>query len=177
MPDSPLGNNPYIKHLIQHCPDADLHAGKIAGDRQVLMGLLYPNITAVVFDDEGEFLKVNYTSAPAAEMHPDGDVYLLHSPEYQERYLELLERCKGEIEFQAGTIWIRPFWIDEDYIGIRPLPSHLEEFLVNPDDVAEDEEEKEDLLEDIKDWRASGNFVLWWGKDFWMDASGEIEST
>ena len=79
------------------------------------------------------------------------------------------------LPYTPGTISVKPFFLPEDWLGIRDLPDHYQEFLDNSENA--DEEERQYYPEEIRDWRECGNFVLWWNEDYFLNADGELESS
>jgi hypothetical protein len=136
----------------------DFYTGKIASGESVLMGLLCPNLMVIRFDSVGRYLsyeEIDLTLTP-------------HQPDITNHY--------PEPGFQKQPIEIQEFFLDNQCLGIQLLPEHLLEFLEDPS-TAENEEEAEEYRKMITCWQTDGNFVLWWGKDYWFDANGHVEST
>ena len=61
-------------------------------------------------------------------------------------------------------------------MGIEDLPWHYKEFLEDPDS-EKDPKEKAELFASIHRWVESGEFVLYWGNDLWLNAEGHVTSS
>ena len=79
------------------------------------------------------------------------------------------------LPFTPGTIFVKPFFLQEAGLGISDLPEHYQEFLDHPKNANEDE--RFYYPEEIKEWREGGNFVLWWNEDYFLNEEGELESS
>ncbi|WP_406698461.1 hypothetical protein V5E97_06255 [Singulisphaera sp. Ch08] len=69
---------------------------------------------------------------------------------------------------------MKKFSIADYGIGIEDCPDHFGETLKAPD---ASDVEKADMRESIELWDAEGQFVLFWGNDYWLDGSGEVVSS
>src|SRR5262249_18458043 len=102
---------------------------------------------------------------------------------YDERIEPELLSWQEELRFQPATIGVHKFVVldesgsrdetayEQDGIGIQDYPASFYDTLANPD--AHTEEEREHVLEALPRWEESGQFVLWWGNDYWFDGTGE----
>jgi hypothetical protein len=165
-------------YSIQDQGDYDFLVGTTRDGRQVLMGLLCPELVVVFFDPEGRFLECEARpwEVPAPRM-PGGTPFQIYDREFRESIRAQIQGWHEEIGFEPGPIAVREFFIWDRWLGIKDLPDHLEEFLADPSGAAEDEEEADDLRESINLWLNDGQFVLWWAKDYWMGADGDVDST
>lgn len=148
--------------------EPDFYTGTVDDGRQVIMGLLCPEVVACFFDAEGNFTGI--TKQPWKQAAPrfgaDGP-YKLGDPAFEAAINQQIEDWQEELGYTNEPIKIKLFADDEMGIGISELPEHLKE--PDPDD--------EDFEETLSNWKESGNFIFIWGKDYWMSASGEVEST
>ena len=173
----------------------DICTGKTDDGRQVLMGLLCPELIAVFFDAAGDFLQVEpraLTQLPprqgvvrvswettAGVQSLEGirpGPYQMYDPTFEETLARDLAAWKREIGFQEAPITVREFFLDDHFLGIRRLPDHLQEFRNNPESVA-DIEERREMEDRIREWESLDQFVLWWGKDYYLSRDGDVEST
>ncbi len=174
----------------------DFFTGVTSDGRQVLMGLLCPNLVAVFFDAEGSYLShdvLDLTMLPprmgvtgVSWQTPTGvesingireGPFKISDPTFQSSLANDIGSLKAKVGFIERPIRLRQFKLDGQSIGIELLPRHLAEFKTNPDGVAEDQEELNELQSELADWESSGNFVFYWAKDYWFGPNGQIEST
>jgi hypothetical protein len=153
---------------IQSHETYGFHAGVTPSDRQVLMGLFCPDLVAFFFDPEGTLLSV--------EQRPVGFFQGVAPPYniFDERIPALIEGWQAEMGFQPATIKVKKFFSHQPYIGIEDYPSHYDEVLCDPQEC---KEEKSDIRDSMRLWDEDGQFVLQWGNDYWLDASGEVVSS
>jgi hypothetical protein len=132
-------------------------AGVLADGRQVLMAAFYPATFAIFFDAAGK--QVDYQERKNA----------LHAPD--EAALRAWQLALG---FEPRTIHVKKFSVAG--LGTADLPSHLQDFVDDPDAEA-DPEERDAMARSLIEWVDSGSFVLYWGNDLWLDASGHVTSS
>ena len=70
---------------------------------------------------------------------------------------------------------MKTFFLRDRWIGIEDIPRHYQQFLESPEEV--NEEYRAELLEDIRQWRERGDFVLHWDEDYYFDRNGAISSS
>jgi hypothetical protein len=157
------------ERLYPIAPDESYFSAGITPDgEQVLMGLFCPDLIAFFFDSEGNVLRVENRPLDCLhEARPPYDIY-------DDRIPKRIDAWKCELEFQQATIWIKKFFSEDLYIGIQDYPDHFEEILTDPEAC---EEEKDDVRDSIQLWDKDGQFVLWWGNDYWLDDSGNVVSS
>lgn len=135
-------------------------AGVLPDGRQVLMAAFYPATFAILFAADGTFLE--YVERANA----------VHAPNEP-----ALRAWQTELGFRPRTIRVEEFYVDDMEIGIGDLPSHYQELLDDPEASDLDPEERAHQLREIEEWRRDGSFVLYWGNDLWLDASGHVTSS
>ena len=156
------------RYRIQTHDSYGFYAGTTPDGRQVLMGLLCPNLVAFTFDADGTLLGTDERPVPFFQgVRPPYDIY-------DQRLPPLIEAWQREMSFQPATITVTRFFNLPLYVGIMRYPSHFEEILLDPE---EDEDEKDEIRESQRSWDAEGMFVLQWGNDYWLNAAGEVESS
>ena len=103
------------------------------------MGLLCPELVAVFFDAEGEFLMVERRpwDSPAPLMSPQGP-YRMSDRAFRRDVSQQIQEWQTEIGFHPGTIQVRPFNVTENLIKLEQFPEYLEAFRRDPKACAED---------------------------------------
>jgi hypothetical protein len=159
-----------VARLFPIQPAADFHAGVLDDGRQVLLGLLCPDVIVFIFDPDGRLItkQEHEWRHPAPRMGNDGP-YRIYDPAFVKAIDKQIADLKATLGMEDGTIRVRRFF--DVAVGIEDLPDHLEE----PEN--ESPEDAEDRVALRREWEASGSFVLWWAKDYFMSKDGRIEST
>jgi hypothetical protein len=159
-------------YIIQKHP-FDFTTGVDKYGNQILMGLIYPYIVTILFDANGFFLELRMKLVlfQAKSIHKNGP-YMTEEPEFELKLKEQMQRWQSEFDFQEQKISIRYFFLKEFSLGIEDLPKYFQQFQQNPDEF--NEEEKREYPKLIADWKSEENFVLWWGKDYFINKEGEI---
>jgi hypothetical protein len=157
-----------------------IYAGVTSDKRQVLMGLDCQNLVAIFFDKEGNLLDVQ--QRVLSFMVEDAERGVSRS-RYDEKIMPRLLSWQEELGFQPATISVHKFFVLEeraspqehawqrDGIGIVDYPAYYHDAFAHPD--AYTEEERQEVLSGKARWERDGQFVLWWGNDFWFDSTGE----
>ncbi len=143
------------------------------------MGLYCPNLVAIFFDKEGTLLGVQ--QRVLGFMIEDAErgvaTYV-----YDERIELELSSWQAELGFQPATIRVHKFVVLEesgkkdeaecqrDGIGIQDYPALYYDLLANPQ--AYTEADAEYVRNELPRWEKDGQFVLWWGNDYWFDGTG-----
>jgi hypothetical protein len=140
--------------------------GKTSGGDQVVMGMLFPWAVVVYFTPDGAFLKVekkrlDTNAAPEQRFQPD----------VEDGFRDVLRSWQGQIGYLEAPIQLQQFFLNEYRIGIRDLPSDLQDYLNNPERYPG--EDHEEFLNDIESWKEEGNYVFWWGTDYPVNTDGE----
>ena len=136
--------------------------------RQVLMGLLFgatsPEVVGVFFDKSGDLL---------------GSVVEPVAPRLDENDEVAADRTLADVRSTIGltpaSIFIKKFRLDDRQVGISDLPEHYQDFLNNPEEF--DEQRRAELSGDVQRWFSEGDFVLWWGEDYYLDKDGDVSSS
>jgi hypothetical protein len=136
--------------------------------RQVLMGLLCPNLVAFFFDADGHLLAVEQRLLTFfQDVTPPYNIY-------DDRIPAAVDAWQREMSLQPVTITVRKFFVHEPYLGVEDYPDHFAEILSDPE---EGEGEKEDIRDSMRLWDQAGQFVLQWGNDYWLNDTGEVVSS
>ena len=147
------------------------HTGALPDGRQVLMGVQFPELVVVEFDAEGNYSTLFPRDIPANILRISK-----HDTYSADRDLldEEIRKLQQTIGYSPATIHVKQFFLADRWIGIKDLPDYLVETMEGSDT---DDLEVAEAKEEIRTWQENGDFVLWWCKDIWLDASGAITST
>jgi hypothetical protein len=143
-------------------------------DKRGYQVFLYAGIedaVAIVFDSEGN--AVDVIKEPLIPYHPAGGPGSVEAQEARD--MAAIEALENELGFAGGTIRIRRQAIAD--LIIEDWPSYFDDFLQNPSEFEPREENQQRVMESIRRWQREGCYVLWFGKDYWMEGDGTIEST
>jgi hypothetical protein len=136
--------------------------------RQVLIGLLFgatsPEVVAVLFDKSGDYL--SSVAEPIVPRTGENDGAAAE---------RTLAEVRSAIGLSPAHILIKKFWLNDRQVGIADLPEHYQDFLRAPEEF--DEQRRAELLEDVRRWFSEGDFVLWWGEDYYLDKDGDVSSS
>lgn len=143
------------------------HSGK---GEQVLLGVHERRLVGVFFQPEGDFIGVEDRPQPPEE------VAALSELDAELALWPRLEAWKAEVGFTPCDIQVKAFLVFPLEVGIYDMPLSYQTFLDNPLSFR-DEETRTTIRDAIADWRATGRFILWWRKEYWMNAQGEVTDT
>lgn len=162
------------KDLLYPLQSYDYETGMCADGRQVVMGLLCPNLVAFFFDMQGNLLgkELRLWKHPARF---ENGRYHTYEDEFEAALEQQKTEWQAEIGFQPDTIRVKHFFDAELLVGIELLPDHYLE--LETTDWISNEEERQEYIKDRDSWLENGNFVWWWARDYYMSAEGEVEST
>jgi hypothetical protein len=151
----------------------DYTAGHDGGGRAVLLGLRYPYLVAVLFDQQGQLIeaRIRPLEFEAPSVHARGP-YITEDPFFQDRVQSVMQQWQDELAFSEGTAVLERFRIPELLIGIEDLPRHFQRFLNDPTEFSS--EEQSNYPDIIREWQMNGNFVFWWGEDYYVDRDGNV---
>jgi hypothetical protein len=153
----------------------DFYTGQTDNGRQVLMGLLCPDVIAYFFAPSGELLhrEIRPWEYPAPRHGEDGP-YKIYDSEFEKHLFAQISRWQGEIGYHEQAIGVQPFFDEERFVGACEIPHEL----LDLSDA--DEDEQEELEEELALWKerkAAGEFVFYWAKDYLMSTDGTVEAT
>ena len=157
-------------------------AGTTPDGRQLLLGPHNRALVAIWFSPTGEMESVERKASPE-EVRPSG-----HSPlppvGAKGRTAALIQQARQRDEavrnaavawaeqlgLIPGPILVRRFFLDDAMIGISD-PAVAYARLFAGSDAFESEEEG------LACWEESGEYVLWWGREYFMNHQGKAVST
>jgi hypothetical protein len=154
----------------------DFFTGVCSDGRQVVMGLLCPEVVAYFFDAEGRLLgdERRPWDHPAPRMGGNGP-YRIYDDVFQGMLAVQIAEWQTALDCSSGPIRVRQFFDRRHPVGITLLPSHMQPTDDEWRDMSRDE--RRELEHDRAEWLANGEFVWLWAKDYWMAADGEVTST
>jgi hypothetical protein len=163
-----------IKYSLKCLDDYDWLAGRTSDSKQVLVGFRPSVLVAVVFSALGRFLNAEHRPVGPGEVAAHaGDIDDFFADPL---YMAAFEGWAAEYGFMRNTIHVEKFSLAEDAIGIYDLPAFYSQFIENPCFV-KSESERQEWFDSINKWRAERRFVFRWGKEYWMDISGDVTDT
>jgi hypothetical protein len=144
----------------------DFYTGHARNGRQVLMGLLCPQLVAYFFSPDGTLLNCetrpwNY---PAPRMKGDGP-YQIYDADFDRHLAEQMAGWQREVGFAPNVIRVEEFFDEAHFVGIKALPAPGED---------SDWDEDEETLEAM---REQGMYEFYWAKNYLMSADGRVDST
>jgi hypothetical protein len=170
------------------CRWVDFFTGTRGGE-QVLVGPYERSLVACAFDPAGALLRVEERPQEAG---PDPD------PERDALYLDILREANRDprriptrylealawntpplrqawdwaeqLGVEFGPVWVRRFALPGKRVGIEDGNRLAEEGIWEGGEYASADEW-------LRDWLESGNFVMWWSRDLWVDGAGHVFAT
>jgi len=155
----------------------DFFTGVCGDGRQVVMGLLCPEVVAVFFDAAGNHLgcESRFWGEEAAGLAGREPIYDIFGDRFCALIARQLKDWQGELAFRTATIRVKEFWAAGQSVGIEEMPGHYRD--IESADWFPNEAERQGFRESRDRWLADGSFVFWWAKDYYMSKDGEVEST
>jgi hypothetical protein len=149
------GDRRFLLHTLPN--PIGVYAGQLPDSRQALVGCSWDDkLVVAVFDCEGNLRESHRVEVPTSDV-----------PGY----------LKSELGFTSGEVCIKEIRIPEDAFAVYCLPDLYQRFLSNPNDPWFTDDDRQDLPGVIKQWLKSGQFVLEWGNDYWLNRDGEVVAT
>lgn len=139
-------------------------AGVLPDGQQVLIGVQLPELVIVLFSADGALNGESVIPLPGSGSRVTIDEAVAG-----------LAHWKAAVGFRAETIRVDAFFLQNRWIGIEDLPKHYKELLDHSEGL--EEERRLELLEDVRQWKSRGDFVLYWDEDYYLDKDGEVVSS
>jgi hypothetical protein len=138
------------------------------------MGLMHPFIVTVFFDVEGNCLGPE--QRPLSESARTTGAAGIFDDFFDGFFYGDLENWQEQLGFTDADIHFREFFLPQYDIGAESPARHWSRINdgLPPDHLACTEEE---IAEHIRSWKDSGMYSLWWGKQYDVDAKGDIVGT
>lgn len=154
---------------IRSSPADYFYAGHLPGNRQTLIARsVHGQMIAAMFDEGGNLMQFIHEELPSPPVLPESEVIREVD---EDDFQDYLQRQFG---YTPGLISIKEFCLPQEPFAVYHLPQDYREFLKNPNSSAIDDEQRRDFPVLIQRWIESGQFVLEWGNDFWLDSTGEV---
>jgi hypothetical protein len=157
-------------------PDPDFFTGVCDDGRQVIIGLLCPELVAVFFDGKGNHLGCEERpwSAAVGKLAGRKPPYKIGGDRFRDLIAEQVREWQGELGARQSTIRVKKFLAGAHMVGIDELPGWAHEIETA---TWMSDAERQQYREDRDQWVADGKFVFWWAKSYHMSKDGEVEST
>jgi hypothetical protein len=162
-------------YLIEGYPSRFYWTGTIAEALQLLVVVQVPSIIAIVFDRNGDLVRVERRMLSSSTIEAAERVGFREF--FQEQGDRELSSWLHSLGFQEAVIKVKRFYLPDYHIGIVDFPRFFQDVLCNPSAYSEDEQRLAQTQRDR--WFTEGLFELWLneGTDLWVTATGEIESS
>ena len=159
------------------------------GGEQVLVGPYEGLLIACTFDPAGALLRVEERRLKA---EPDPD------PERDALYLGILREAGRDAprippRYLEAMAWsnppVRQAWAWAEQLGVQFGPVRVRRFALPGKRIGIEDDnqladrgiwaggEYESAEAWLRNWLASGNFVMWWSRDLWVDGTGHVFAT
>lgn len=142
--------------------------GRTSTNDQILFGIIAEDggleVACVWFDSGGRFLRFHTERVTARPGQTAEDAAQIQLAEFQ-------DGCG----YRPEAIHVERFSVPGRFIRIDDIPEHYQKFLSDPSQY--EPERQEELAGDIRKWVDDGDFVLWWGEDYYVDKEGEVVSS
>ena len=160
-------------YAIRYEPDNYFFCGVAPSGEQVLMGLGDGDLVLVSFNPDGTFLGCYRKRVPldAPEQLTPGAKRVQQA----DQLMQAMEAWQAELGLTPADISVRHFFVPELDIGTADLPGGYTRASQRLH--ALPSEERAELERDIDRWVAERRYVLWWGKEYWMNEAGEVTDT
>jgi len=139
----------------------------IAQGKQLLLATTVQDILLHWFALDGRFLGLERRRLTVVSATPQASL------EYWERVEREVAALKESLGFVSADIAVAKFESEE--ASIEDMPGEYEEFLRAPQ--AYPAPDREAFESYIRRWRQAGSFVLGFSEQYWISASGEVESS
>ena len=112
----------------------------------------------------------------SAEPVKQNAVPLISETLTQGEALDQLQQWAGELGIAPGPVSVQQFRLPDRRIYIR---DHADWGIILQNDpfYYPTRKERDQMRRQLAEWDKAGNFVVWWGEDYSMNAEGEVFST
>ena len=149
----------------------DFYVGHLKDGTQAFMSIDFPNLIAVLFNHEGKYLASMTKELSQQTQDFIKDVFARKIWDFSAKDWDELDQWADELGFIQGKISVQKFCLPEYELRIQDLPEVYQDIF---DSGCELDEE---IKEQIREWQATNDYVLIWGKEYDIDHEGEVIST
>lgn len=158
------------RYTISPAPERQFQVGRAPDGRQFILGPMFSEVAAYVFDPDGRLVSRERRTWRESETSRDGvGIYWLFEPGTRSEVERKIADWKRELGLVEASIVIDGFFDAESNVGIEDVPGCLEAAIEDESDLERRERDSERI-----DWIRSGMFVFWWELDYWMATDGRI---
>jgi hypothetical protein len=158
------------RYTIGPAPDRQFHVGRTPDGRQFILGPMFSEVAAYVFDSDGRLISRERRAWRESETSRDSvGMYWLFEPGTRSKVERKIADWKRELGLVEALIVIEGFFDAESNVGIEDVPRCLEIAIENESDLERRERDRERI-----DWIRSERFVFWWELDYWMSRDGTM---
>lgn len=156
------------RYTIGPAPNRPFHMGSTLDGRQLILGPMFSELVAYVFDSDGHLISRELRAWRESETsRNDVGAYWLFEPETQSKAEEKVADWKRELGLVEASIVVDGFFDPEYNVGIEDVPRCLEVVIEGESDFEKCERVRERI-----DWIQSESFVFWWELDYWVASDG-----
>jgi hypothetical protein len=133
----------------------------------IIAGILENRPVMINFGGDG-YLTISFS--------PEGDLEMVQRKSY--RSLTIIGQEQEALKQRLAhdkPIWVKRFFLEDPYLGIQDYPSALQDVIQSPSGFGDDK--RESLVRDVRLWQESGQFVLQWNNEYYLDKAGQVVSS
>lgn len=159
-------------YTISPTPSHEFHVGRTRDGRQLILGPMFSEVIAYVFDSEGRLISRERRAWRESEASQDRmEIYWLFEPGTRSKVERKVADWKRELGLVEAPIVVDGFFDNDFYVGIEDTPRFLEVAIEDESEFDRRERDRERI-----DWVHSKSFVFWWELDYWMVRDGTMSS-
>lgn len=152
------------RYMISPAPDGEFHVGRARDGRQFVLGAMFSEMVAYVFDADGRLVSRERRTWREPEENQDSmEIYWLFEPRTRRKVEEKAAAWRRELGFVEAPIVVDAFFDADFNVGIEDMPSCLEVAISDESELERRERDMERV-----NWIQSEMFVFWWELDYWM---------
>lgn len=156
------------RYTISPAPDRPFRVGRAPDGKQYILGPMYSEVVAYVFDPDGRTISCERRTWRQPEMSKnDIGVYWLYERGTRSDVEEKIVAWKRELGLMEVAIVVDGFFDTEYNVGIEDIPQCLEAVVEGETAFETREREREKI-----GWIQSGKFIFWWELDYWLASDG-----
>ena len=158
------------RYTISPAPDRQFHVGRTQDGRQFILGPMFSEVAAYMFDADGRLVSCERRAWRQSEASQDAmGIYWLLEPGTWSKVERKIADWKRELGLVEALIVIDAFFDAEFHVGIEDVPGYLDVVIEG-----ESELERRERNMERSDWIQSDRFIFWWEQDYWMVRDGTI---